>query len=432
MNVSIIGTGYVGLVTGAGLAELGNKVWCVDIDDEKIKRLNNSVIPFYEKGLDKLVERNLKLGRLKFTTSLGEGIKESQIIFIAVGTPAKEGGEADLTQVISVAEELGKAMEDYKMVVIKSTVPVGTFPLVTEVLKRSKKTEIDFDIVSNPEFLREGDAVYDFFHPTRVIIGTEPGKNEVAEILKKLFAPLKAPVLQTGIIDAQMVKYASNVFLACRVSFVNEIANICEKVGADVMKVVKGMSYDKRLGEGYLRPGIGFGGPCLIKDLKALIKMSENYGYNAQYLKSILEKNEHQVNSTIIKLKEALGGVLYRKVIGVWGLTFKAGTNDVRNSLSMRIIELLRQEGAQVQAYDPQGMEEARSLVKNIQFCSQAEQALENAEALLILTGWPEFAHFSPERMKTLMRNALVLDGVNLLNPEEMRRKGFIYRGVGR
>jgi len=432
MNVSIIGTGYVGLVTGAGLAELGNKVWCVDIDDEKIKKLNDSVIPFYEKGLDELVERNLKLKRLKFTTSLREGVRESQVIFIAVGTPAKEGGEADLTQVISVAEELGKTMENHKMVVIKSTVPVGTFPLVTEILKRSKRAEIDFDIVSNPEFMREGDAVYDFFHPTRIIIGTEPGKDKAAQILKRLFAPLKAPILQTSIINAQMIKYASNVFLASRVSFVNEIANICEKVEADVMEVVKGMSYDKRLGEGYLRPGIGFGGPCLIKDLKALIKMAENYGYNAQYLKSILEKNEHQVNSTVIKLKEALGGVLYHRVIGVWGLTFKAGTNDVRNSLSMRIIELLRREGARVQAYDPQGMEEARGLVQDIQFCSEAGQALQDAEALLILTGWPEFARFPLEKMKALMRNALVLDGVNLLNPEEMRRRGFIYRGVGR
>lgn len=432
MKISIVGTGYVGLVTGAGLADLGNKVVCLDIDREKIAKLNQGIIPFYEKGLEELVKRNSKAHRLFFTNSLEEGIRDSEIIFIAVGTPSRKDGEADLSQVIQVAEDLSKVMQGYRIIVVKSTVPVGTFELIRKVLSKNKKEGIDFDIVSNPEFLREGDAVYDFFHPTRIIIGVEKGKEKVALILKELLRPLNSPFIQTSIINAQMIKYTSNVFLASRISFINEIANICEKVGADIVEVVKGMSFDKRLGDGYLRAGIGFGGPCLIKDLKALIKMSEEYSYQAQHLKSILEKNEHQVKYTVLKLRKLLGEVLYGKVIGVLGLTFKPGTNDVRNSLSLKIIEDLQKGGAKIRAYDPQGMKEAKNVLSNVCFCQDAYEACKGSDALLVLTAWDEFKHLELNRLKKELNSPILIDGVNLFDPGQMRSLGFIYRGVGR
>jgi len=432
MKISIVGTGYVGLVTGAGLADLGNKVVCLDIDREKIAKLNQGITPFYEKGLEELVKRNSKAHRLFFTNSLEEGIRDSEIIFIAVGTPSRKDGEADLSQVIQVAEDLSKVMQGYRIIVVKSTVPVGTFELIRKVLSKNKKEGIDFDIVSNPEFLREGDAVYDFFHPTRIIIGVEKGKEKVALILKELLRPLNSPFIQTSIINAQMIKYTSNVFLASRISFINEIANICEKVGADIVEVVKGMSFDKRLGDGYLRAGIGFGGPCLIKDLKALIKMSEEYSYQAQHLKSILEKNEHQVKYTVLKLRKLLGEVLYGKVIGVLGLTFKPGTNDVRNSLSLKIIEDLQKGGAKIRAYDPQGMKEAKNVLSNVCFCQDAYEACKGSDALLVLTAWDEFKHLELNRLKKELNSPILIDGVNLFDPGQMRSLGFIYRGVGR
>jgi len=431
VKICVVGTGYVGLVTGAGLAELGNKVFCVDIDDEKIANLKKGKTPFYEEGLKDLIEKNLKERRLFFTTSLAEGVHPSRIIFIAVGTPSKETGEADLSFVIKVAEDLSRLINEYKIIAIKSTVPVGALELVTEILeKEGKKKGIDFDIASTPEFLREGNAVYDFFHPSRTVLGYDNPK--VGKLLHELFAPLHAPILHTTPATAQMIKYASNAFLASRISFINEIANICERVGADVVEVARGMSYDKRLGEGYLNPGIGFGGPCLVKDLKALIKLAETAGYKADFLQSILDKNEHQVKTVFYKTKEALGGMVYNKTIGILGLTFKPGTSDVRNSLSLKIVELLKKEGAHIKAYDPRGMDGAKKVLEDIELIEDPYGVAEGSDVLLIITGWEEFKKLDFDRIKKDLKNPFIVDGVNLLNPEKMRKAGFNYKGVGR
>ena len=430
MRVCIIGTGYVGLVTGAGLAELGNQVFCVDVDDEKIANLKKGKTPFYEEGLKDLIEKNLKEGRLFFTTSLAEGVHPSKIIFIAVGTPAKETGEADLSFVIKVAEDLSCLINKYKIIAIKSTVPVGALELVTQILEREgKKKGVDFDIASTPEFLREGNAVYDFFHPSRTVLGYDNPK--VGKILHELFAPLRAPILHTSPATAQMIKYASNAFLASRISFINEIANICEKVGADVVEVARGMGYDRRIGEGYLNAGIGFGGPCLVKDLKALIKIAENSGYEAHFLKSILEKNEHQTRTILYKIKQVLGEVLYDKTVGILGLSFKAGTSDVRNSLSLKIIKLLQKEGAKIKAYDPKAMEEARKVVPDVTYTEDPYETAQS-DALVILAAWGEFKELDLEKIKGNLKNPVIIDGVNIFDPEKMRKLGFVYKGVGR
>jgi len=430
MKICVVGTGYVGLVTGAGLAELNNQVICVDVDEGKIAELKEGKIPFYEQGLEELVRKNQRAGKLTFTTELAEGAGPSTLIFIAVGTPTRENGEADLSYVIRVAEDLAHLINGYKIIAVKSTVPVGTFELITEILeKKEKRKGVDFDIASTPEFLREGNAVYDFFHPSRIVIGADD--LEVGRKLQEVFSPLNAPILCTNPATAQMIKYASNAFLASRISFINEIANICEKVGADVVEIARGMSYDKRLGEGYLNAGIGFGGPCLVKDLKALIKIAENNGYEANYLKSILEKNEHQIRAVLYKTKQALGGFLYGKTVGILGLSFKGGTSDVRNSLSLKIIELLQKEGARIKAYDPQGMEEARRTISNIAFTQDPYEAAK-ADALLILTAWPEFKELDLKKIKGNLKSPIIIDGVNIFNPEKMKKMGFIYKGVGR
>lgn len=431
MRTCIIGTGYVGLVTGAGLAELGNKVICVDIDDEKVNHLREGKTPFYEEGLEDLIIKNLKEGRLSFTTRLAEGVHPSQIIFVAVGTPAKEDGEADLSFVIKVAEDLLPLINEYKIIAIKSTVPVGTFQLITEILERGGKREgVDFDIAATPEFLREGNAVHDFFHPSRTVLGYD--NPEVGKVLKKLFSPLKCPIMHTNPATAQMIKYASNTFLANRISFINEIANICEKVGADVVRVAEGMGYDRRLGKGYLNAGIGFGGPCLVKDLKALIKVAESSGYKADFLQSILDKNKHQIRSILYKTKETLGDILYHRTVGILGLSFKAGTSDVRNSLSLKVIELLKKEGANIKVYDPEGMKEAKHIISDITFAHDAYQVAEGSDAVLILTGWPQFKKLDFTRIKKSLNSPIIIDAVNLFDPDTMRNLGFIYRGVGR
>jgi len=425
------GTGYVGLVTATGLAELGHQVVAVDIDRERVENIYRGVMPIYEVGLDELVKKNLGEGRLRFTLSIEEGAREAEILFIAVGTPSRDDGEADLSQVIVVAEDLVRVMKGYCIIAIKSTVPVGTFEMVTNIFTAQGMIKgRDYDLVSNPEFLREGKAVYDFFHPDRVVVGGD--SLEAIEKVASLFAPLNAPLIKTSVRNAQMIKYASNVFLATRISFINEIAHICEHVGADVVEVARGMGYDQRIGHSYLEAGIGFGGPCLIKDLKALIKMAENYGYEANFLREVHEKNEHQIRSIVVKVKKALGWVLYGKTVGILGLTFKAGTDDVRTSLSIRIIEALEREGAQVRAYDPKGMEQASRLLPDLNLVADPYQAAEGSDALLILTGWEEFRNLDLERIKSLLRSPVVVDGVNLLDPAVLRGMGFTYLAVGR
>jgi len=425
------GTGYVGLVTATGLAEMGHRVMAIDIDQGRIEGIRKGILPIYEEGLEELVWRNLSAGRLDFTVDIAEGVKGAEIIFIAVGTPAKEDGEADLSQIIMVAEDLVKVMDSYHLIAIKSTVPVGTFEMVTNILTaQGKKKGQDYDLVSNPEFLREGKAVYDFFHPDRVVVGGD--SPQATEKVASLFAPLGSPVIETSIRNAQMIKYASNVYLATRVSFINEIAHVCEHVGADVVEVARGMGYDQRIGNSYMSAGIGFGGPCLIKDLKALIKMAENHGYEASFLREVHEKNEHQIRSIIAKVKKALGTVLYGKTIGILGLAFKAGTDDVRTSLSVRIIELLQQDGANIRAHDPKGMEQAAKLIPDMVLCEDPYQTADGSDALLILTGWDDFKNLDMGRMRSLLKGPVIVDGVNLLNPIAMRDLGFSYFGVGR
>jgi UDPglucose 6-dehydrogenase len=426
-----VGTGYVGLATGAALANLGNSVICVDTDEEKIANLTAGNIPFYEKGLEELVAKNLSTRRLSFTTNLSTGVASSDIIFVAVGTPVKSTGGADLSQIISVTKDLVKVMADYRIIVVKSTVPVGTSELILDIFVREGMTEgEDFDMVFNPEFLREGDALYDFFHPTRIVIGSnnERAGQKVAE----LFNPLKTDVIFTTIANAKMIKYAANTFLASRISFINEIANICERVGADVREVARGLGYDRRLGNGYLSAGIGFGGPCLTKDLKALIKMAENYGYEPYHLKSILEKNEHQVREVVRKIREAMGGTLYNKRIGILGLAFKAETSDVRDSNALRIIELLKDQGATIRAYDPLAMPEAKKILCSVEYVRDAYSAAEGSDALVILADWDEFKDLNLGRIKKLLATPIIIDGRNIYEPDKMTEMGFNYRGVGR
>lgn len=427
MTLSVIGTGYVGLTTGLGFAELGNKVTCVDIDEKKIEGLKKGILPIYEKGMEELLKKNRN--RVSFTTDLRKAVEESQVIFIAVGTPARDTGEADLSQIIDVAQKLSDAIDSYKIIVIKSTVPVGSVELVRDILSRKRKEGKDFDLIVNPEFLREGDAVYDFLHPSRIVIGTHSKK--AAEVLSQLYKSLNSPTLVVSPIDAQMVKYAANTFLASRISFINEIATIAEKVGADIKNIVKGLSYDPRLGQDYLSPGIGFGGPCLIKDLKALISIAQSRDYEPRCLKSILEKNEEQMKSIVLKVKRALGGILYGRTIGVLGLSFKPETKDVRTSLAMRIVELLKLEGAQIKAYDPIAMEEAEELIPDLKYCKDPYD-LKEIDLLLILIGCKEFKDLDYKKIKRGMTNPIIIDGVNLLSPEKLKSLGFHYIGVGR
>lgn len=427
MNLTVIGTGYVGLTTGLGFAELGNRVICVDIDKKKIKDLKKDIIPIHEKGMEELLKRNR--AKLSFTTNIKEAVKKSQVIFIAVGTPARDTGEADLSQIIDVAQNLRDAIDSYKLIVIKSTVPVGSVELIKDILSRKKREGKDFDLVVNPEFLREGDAVYDFLHPSRIVIGTD--SKQAAETLSKLYKPLNSPILITSPIDAQMIKYAANAFLASRISFINEIATIAERVGADIKNIVKGLSYDKRLGDGYLSPGIGFGGPCLIKDLKALISIAQSRDYEPRYLKSILDKNEEQMKSIVIKVKKALGGILYGRTLGVLGLSFKPYTKDVRNSLAIKIIELLKLEGARIKAYDPIAIKQAKELISDIEYLEDPYD-LKEIDLLLILVGYKEFKDLDYKKIKRGMTNPIIIDGVNILSLEDIKPLGFQYIGVGR
>ena len=458
MNICVIGgTGYVGLITGLGLAELGDWVISVDIDADKVELLSQGRCPIFEEdvNLEEVLKKNLKEGRIKFTTDLEKGIIHAQVIFIAVGTPEKENGEADLSQVIGVAEDLLKHIDSYKVIVIKSTVPVGTVELICSILKREKIEGKDFDIVANPEFLREGKGLYDFFHPTRIIIGANSGRAK--DVMRQLYAPFMqtraspkpqapdsrlktfsleprsdTPLVETDIASAQMIKYASNAFLATRISFINEIASVCERVGADVREVAKGMGYDPRIGHEYLEAGIGFGGPCLEKDLRALMKIAEGSGYEPAFLNAVLEKNEHQVRQVIAKTKQLTGYLLYRKIIAIFGLAFKAGTNDVRTSLSLRVIDQLEKEGAIIKAHDPLAIPEAKKLKPNLQYCEDPYEAVLHADALLLLTDWPEFKKLDFSKIKERMAAANLVDSKNMFDPIVLTRIGFKYRGTGR
>ena len=429
MKIAVAGAGYVGLVTAACFAELGNEVICVDIDEEKIKKLNEGIIPIYEPELEELTIKNRNGNRLFFTTDLKKAIKESEIIFICVGTPPKENGDADLSHVDSVARTIAEVMDSYKIIVEKSTVPVETGEKVAKSIKSYNRHKVDFDVVSNPEFLREGSAINDFMKPDRIVIGAESERAKA--IMKKLYAPLKSAIIFTDIKSAEIIKHASNSFLATKISFINAVANICEAAGADVEKVAEGMGYDKRIGRSFLNAGIGYGGFCFPKDAEAFIKISERLGYDFRLLKEVQEINTVQKNNFVKKVEKALW-VVKNKTIAVLGLAFKPNTDDMRFAPSIEIIGALQKEGANIKAYDPKAENNAKKILKGITYCSSPYDAAEGADALLIITEWSEFRELDLKKLKSLMRHALIIDGRNIFNPEQLRKEGFVYISVGR
>ena len=428
-NICIVGSGHVGLVTGACLAELGNKVICMDDDENKIEGLHKGVMPFFEPDLDNMVRRNVDAGKLSFTANVEEAVKNSEIVFVCVGTPQKPDGEADLTQVEIVAQRVARAMHDYTVVVEKSTVPVKTGGWVKRTIALNNINNADFDVVSNPEFLREGKAVYDFMHPDRIVIGAE--SERAAQVLLKLYEPLKAPVIVTSITTAELIKHASNAFLATKISYINALANICEGVDADIAKVAEGMGYDRRIGRDFLNAGIGYGGYCLPKDTAAFIRIAEEAGYDFELLKAVRSINEHQRQQLFAKVKKELWN-LNGKTIGILGLAFKPDTDDMREAPAIDLIGKLLEENVQIKAYDPQAMETSRTIFPDIQYCKDAYEVAEGSDALVIVTEWNEFKNLDFEKVRSLLRQPIIIDGRNLFDPDEMGRLGFIYRGFGR
>jgi UDPglucose 6-dehydrogenase len=430
VNICVVGTGYVGLVTGAVFADLGNDVVCVDNDGAKIESLRAGRMPIYEPGLEEMVTRNVADGRLAFTTDLRASVRQSDVIFIAVGTPAKDSGETDLSQVEAVAAEIGRAMERYKIVVNKSTVPVGTGELVREVIARHQTAAIEFDVVSNPEFLREGSAIEDTLRPDRIVIGAPT--QQVAMTLVELYAPLERPMIITDLPSAEMIKYASNAFLAAKISFINSIANLCEAAGADVSQVAKGMGLDERIGKQFLQAGLGYGGSCFPKDVDSLVHTAARFGYDFRLLKAVVEINRERAQHLVETVRKALGP-LDDKVVAVLGLAFKPNTDDMREAKSVEVIRLLHAAGARVRAYDPVAMDNARGGVPGaVLFAHSAYEAAEGADAVVLLTEWNEFKFLNLDRLRHLLRRPLIFDGRNLYEPERMRRLGFEYYSIGR
>lgn len=428
-KVAVIGAGYVGLTTAACLADLGNAVTVVDVDREKIAQLKGHRVPFYEPGLSELVERNAKAGRLKFTTSYEDAVPGAEYAIIAVSTPEGEGGEADLSYVEAAANSIADSMDGPLVVVNKSTVPPLTGDMVANVLKKRNATHAAA-VVSNPEFLREGSAIQDFMHPDRVVIGSHD--RQAAEKVAALYEPLEAPILITpNIYTAEMVKYASNAFLAARISFINEIARICERVDADAKLVAEGMGLDKRIGPSFLEAGIGYGGSCFPKDVAALAALAERFDYHPELLHAVMDINRDQRMLAIDKLRECLDE-LPGKVVGLLGLAFKPNTDDLREAPSLDIAKVLLAAGVHVRAYDPAAMERMRALLPDLEYMADAYQVAAGADALVVVTEWNEFRHLDLQRLKASMRKPVVVDGRNIYDPTVMRGLGFTYRGIGR
>jgi len=429
MNIAIIGAGYVGLVTGACFAELGNKVICVDSDPEKIALLKKLKMPFFEKGLDKMVKKNAAAGRLVFTDKIDYAVKKSLVIFICVGTPPRVGGEADLSYVENVAAQIARSMTSYKLIIEKSTVPVETGSWIERTVKIANKKGIKFDVASNPEFLKEGTAIEDFMHPDRIVIGAEAKKAK--DILTRLYSPIAAEIVITDIKSAELIKHASNSFLATKISFINSIANICERTGADIEKVSYGIGLDSRINKAFLKSGIGYGGFCFPKDLDAFIHISEKMGYDFSILKAVRKVNEGQKELFLKKIEKELW-ILKDKSIGVLGLAFKPNTDDMRFAPSIDIIDSLTARGARVRAYDPRAMEKAANVLKGVTFCKDAYEVANGSDALLILTEWREFKDMNLSRVKKLLKNPLIIDGRNIFDPARMSKLGFKYISIGR
>lgn len=438
MNIAIVGTGYVGLVSGACFAETGAIVTCVDVDEAKIKRLQNGDIPIYEPGLDTLVLKNVKAGRLRFTTSLADILNDQQIVFSAVGTPPDEDGSADLKYVLQVAKTVGEYLEKYIVVVTKSTVPVGTATKVRNTIQQEldrRGVNIPFDVASNPEFLKEGSAIKDFMSPDRVVVGVESEKAK--KLLTKLYKPFllnNFRVIFMDIPSAEMTKYAANSMLATRISFMNDIANLCERVGADVNMVRAGIGADTRIGRKFLYAGCGYGGSCFPKDVKALIHTADNVGYSMEVLKAVERVNEYQKGILFKKLEKIYpNGTLQGKTIAIWGLSFKPETDDMRESTALVIIHLLQEAGCKIRVYDPVAMKECQRRLGNaVVYCKDKYEAVLDADAMLLLTEWKEFRLPSLEVMKRTMRRPIVIDGRNIFDTEEMREYGFDYYCIGK
>lgn len=432
MHIAVVGTGYVGLVTGTCFSEFGVDVTCVDIDEKKIKMLNEGGVPIYEPGLDALISKNVKEGRLSFTTDLKAAIEKSLVLFIAVGTPPKPDGSADLKYVEQVAKSVAEHMNGYKVIVNKSTVPVGTGKWVKELIQKNQKENVRFSVVSNPEFLREGSAIEDFLRPDRVVIGAED--DEAVAIMKDLYAPLyliETPIVFTNVESAELIKYASNSFLATKISFINEIANICDRVGADVHHVAKGMGLDRRIGPKFLHPGPGFGGSCFPKDTHAIVDVAKAVGYEFQIVKSAIAVNAQQRRVAFEKIQKSVGD-LKGKTVGMLGLSFKPNTDDMRDAPSVAIIEALKKEGASVKVFDPVAMENAKDMVPDVTFCKDAYSVVESADVLVFVTEWNQFRNMDLKRLKKSMKAPVVVDLRNIYEPSKMKNEGFQYTAVGR
>jgi UDPglucose 6-dehydrogenase len=429
MKLTIIGTGYVGLVTGTCFAEVGHRVICVDKDAEKVKLLQAGGMPIYEPGLEELVHKNTAAGRLTFTSSTQEGVDQSDIIFIAVPTPPQPDGAVDLSFIEGVSREIAAAMTSYKIVVDKSTVPVKTGEKVAETIKRYCKAKVEFDVVSNPEFLREGFAVGDFMHPDRVVIGVLSQRPVAA--MKETYEPFKAPIIVTDIASAELIKHAANSFLALKISYINAISVICETSGANVQEVANGIGLDERIGRKFLDASLGFGGSCFPKDLSAFIRISEQLGYDFRLLKEVQHINAEQMDRFVKKIVDTLW-VLKGKKIGVLGLAFKQNTDDVRMSPAIDLCQRLQREGAVLRVHDPKAMEKARAVLKDVTYVDDMNSVADDCDALVIATEWPDFKKLDLEHVRKALTHPILFDGRNLFDPQEMERLGFIYKSIGR
>ena len=432
MHIGIIGMGYVGLVTAACFAEFGVFVTCIDKDKKRIRSLRDGIIPFFEPGLEEFVQRNIKQGRLTFSTDIADAVRSSLVIFIAVGTPPRGDGTADLKYVEEVAKEIASNLNGYRVIVTKSTVPVGTGDRIRKIVSKHRKEQVDFDIVSNPEFLREGSAIEDFMRPNRVVIGATSA--QAISIMKDLYKPLyliETPFVITNIESAELIKYASNSFLAMKISFINEIANLCEKVGADVHMVAKGMGLDQRINPKFLHPGPGYGGSCLPKDTLALLKMAEEHGVDLGIVDATIRANERQQDSITKKIKDAMGPIK-GKTIAILGLSFKPNTDDVREAPSLNIIKQLLKEKAKIRAYDPVSMKSTQSILPDITYCKDPYDAVKDANALVIVTEWNQFRNLELDKLKRLLKEPYFFDLRNIYEPQKLKDKGFKYYCVGR
>lgn len=432
MNIAIIGTGYVGLITGACFAEFGFNVTCVDNDEKKITQLRKGEVPFYEPGLEELLHNNIKAKRIRFTSNIAKAVESSLIIFIAVGTPPRGDGSADMKHVEGVAREISKHINGYKVIVTKSTVPVGTGERLKKIISRHLKENIDFDIASNPEFLREGAGIEDFMRPNRVVIGTS--SDRAATIMKDLYKPLnliEVPLVMTEIKTAELIKYASNAFLATKVAFINELSELCESVGANVQTIAKAMGLDKRIGPKYLHVGPGYGGSCFPKDTLAILQIAKKYDVELGIIKSVIKANEDQKEKAVKKIKTSMGKVK-GKTICILGLSFKPNTNDIREAPSIFIIEKLLKAGASIRAFDPVAMKDAKSVLSNITYCKDTYSAIKGSDAVVIVTEWNQFRNLDLKKIKRILKGDLFFDLRNIYDPEKARNAGLKYFSIGR